>query len=67
MRNGLMAPAFRNSQFRGETVGFMCHTWLDSNIQLFTQTLACVLLQRHFVNEIEVHNQLTLSKEGYPR
>ena len=49
------------------TVGFMCHTWLDSNIQLFTQTLACVLLQRHFVNEIEVHNQLTLRKEGYPR
>ena len=49
------------------TVGFMCHTWLDNNIQLFTQTLACVLLQRHFVNEIEVHNQLTLSNEGSPR
>lgn len=44
------------------TVGFMCHTWLDNNIQLFTQTLACMLLQRHFVNEIKVHNQPTFEQ-----
>lgn len=49
------------------TVGFMCHTWLGDSLQLFAQTLACVLLQRYFVSVIEVHNQLTLSKGGYPQ
>lgn len=41
-------------------------TQLRHGAQLFGQTLTCVLLGRHFLNVINICNQLTFGKADYP-
>jgi hypothetical protein len=41
--------------------------WLGLSLQGFNQTLVSGLLQRCFIDMVNTHSQLTLSKEDYSR